>query len=294
MLENLDLIIYDIQDLGVRFYTYVSTLYYVLESAVENNVPMIVLDRPNPNGGLIIAGPVLKNNFKSFLGLTEIPIIYGLTTGELAKLYFNEFILNSNSSYDFKVFKMKYWSRNISWNEIGIGWIAPSPNITSFQTAIVYPGTCLIEGTNVSEGRGTEEPFLQIGAPFVISEDLLIEMNDFLDDSFEIYPVSFVPKSIKGKAENPKYNNEICNGISIKVRDEKKFDAVSFGVNLLYVLHKLYPDQLKFNKKHFDLLAGTNEFRKSILNKHTPDVIISSWQEKLNQFKSIREKYLLY
>jgi beta-N-acetylhexosaminidase len=294
MLENLDLIIYDIQDIGVRFYTYVSTLYYVLESAVENNIPMIVLDRPNPNGGLKIAGPVLKNNFKSFLGLTEIPIVYGLTTGELAKFYFKELILNSNSSYDFKVFKMKFWNRNMSWNETGIEWIAPSPNITCLQTAIVYPGTCLLEGTNVSEGRGTKEPFLQIGAPFVRGEDLSIEMNEFIDDSFEIYPVSFTPKSIKGKAENPKYENELCNGISINVKDEMKFDAVSFGVNLIYALYKLYPDQFEFNSAHFDLLAGTDQIRKLTLNDNTPDFIINSWQEELNKFKSIREKYLLY
>ncbi len=294
MLENLDLIIYDIQDIGVRFYTYVSTLYYVLESAVENNIPMIVLDRPNPNGGLKIVGPVLKNNLKSFLGLTEIPIIYGLTTGELAKFYFKELILNANSSYDFKVFKMKYWNRNMSWNETGIEWIAPSPNITSLLTSIVYPGTCLLEGTNVSEGRGTKEPFLQIGAPFVRAEDLSIEMNEFIDDSFEIYPVSFTPKSIKGEAENPKYENELCNGISIEVKDETKFDAVSFGVKLIYALYKLYPDQFEFNSEHFDLLAGTDQIRKLILNDNTPDFIINSWQEELNKFKSIREKYLLY
>ena len=182
----------------------------------------------------------------------------------------------------------------MSWNETGIEWIAPSPNITSLLTSIVYPGTCLLEGTNLSEGRGTKEPFLQIGAPFVRSEDLSIVMNEFIDDSFEIYPVSFTPKSIKGEAENPKYENELCNGISIEVNDEMKFDAVSFGVKLIYALYKLYPDQFEFNSEHFDLLAGTDQIRKLILNDNTPDFIINSWQEELNKFKSIREKYLLY
>ena len=292
MLDNLDLIVYDIQDLGVRFYTYVSTLYYVLESAVKNNVPIIVLDRPNPNFGSKIAGPVLKNGFKSFLGLCEIPILYGMTVGELTSFYLNEFILNSD--YDLSVIKMQKWSREMSWEETGVKWIPPSPNIPDLQTALVYPGICLIEGTNISEGRGTERPFLQIGAPFISSVELIDEMSKFVDETFEIHQVSFTPKSIEGKAENPKYKNETCYGLSIKIKDEKKFHPVSFGVALIYVLHKLYPDQFKFNKEHFDLLAGTNELRKLILENQTPDFIINSWQEELNKFESIREKYLLY
>jgi len=294
MFENLDLIIYDIQDLGVRFYTYVSTLYYVLESAVKYNIPMIVLERPNPNGGLKVAGPVLQGDYRSFIGLTEIPIVYGMTSGELAQLYLNEFILNSNSMYKLTVIRMQKWNREMSWEETGIKWNPPSPNIPDVGTALVYPGICLIEGTNISEGRGTEKPFLQIGAPFVSSEKLIAEMKNFGDESFEIYPVAFKPESIIGKAENPKYQNEICNGISIKIVDGKKFDAVSFGVNLIYVLHKLYPDQFKLNKEHFDLLAGTDQIRNSILNNHTPGYIINSWEEELTYFKSIREKYLLY
>ena len=294
MLENLDLIIYDIQDLGVRFYTYVSTLYYVLESAVKNNIPMIVLERPNPNGGLNVSGPVLQSNYKSFMGLTEIPVLYGMTSGELALLYFNEYMVNLNSVYELTVIEMQDWNREMSWEETRVKWIPPSPNIPDVQTAMVYPGICFLEGTNISEGRGTERPFLQIGAPFVSSEELIIEINKSIGETFEMKSISFTPISMKGKAENPKYENEICYGISIKINEKKEFDALTFGVRLIYILHKLYPDKLKFDNNHFDLLAGTDQLRNLILENRTPDFIINSWQEELNRFKAIREKYLLY
>jgi uncharacterized protein YbbC (DUF1343 family) len=294
MLANVDLLIYDIQDLGVRFYTYVSTLFYVLESAVENKIPMIVLDRPNPNDGSMVSGPILNNNFKSFLGLTEIPVLYGMTAGELAQLYINEFLNTSNSVYELTVIKMKEWKRDMGREEIGIEWIPPSPNIPDVQTAIVYPGTCFLEGTNISEGRGTEQPFLQIGAPFVSSNDLMIEMNKFIDGTYELFPISFTPISIKGKAENPKYENQVCNGILINVKETQKFKAVGFGVKLIYALHKLYSEKIIFKIDHFDKLAGTNQLRKLILENRTPDYIASSWEKDLNKFNSKREKYLLY
>ena len=182
----------------------------------------------------------------------------------------------------------------MSWDEIGIEWIAPSPNIPNLQTSIVYPGTCLLEGTNISEGRGTNQPFLKIGAPYVFSEELLNELKNYNDGTFELNPISFIPKGIKGKAENPKYENEECNGISINVKNEKNFNAVGFGIKLIYTLHKLYPDQFKFYDMHFDLLAGTDDLRKKILENQNPESIINSWQKDLNQFNSVREKYLLY
>ncbi|MBT8381055.1 MAG: DUF1343 domain-containing protein [Ignavibacteriaceae bacterium] len=294
MIKDLDLIVYDIQDLGVRFYTYVSTLYYVLEASVENNVPMILLDRPNPNNGLKVGGPVLESEFKSFVGLTEIPVLYGMTAGELAQLYMKEFILNSTSNFDLKIIKMKNWYRNMLWYNTGMEWILPSPNIPNPQTAIMYAATCFLEGTNISEGRGTAKPFLQVGAPFISSEDLISELNKFGYETFQMHPISFTPKSIKGKTEKPKYENEICNGILIEVIDEMNFNSVQFGVNLIYAFYKLYPNQFEFKEEHFDLLAGTDQFRKSILENKTPDYIINSWQAELNYFKSKREKYLLY
>jgi uncharacterized protein YbbC (DUF1343 family) len=162
------------------------------------------------------------------------------------------------------------------------------------HTAMVYPGICFLEGTNISEGRGTERPFLQIGAPFVSSEELNIAMSKSIGEAYELKSISFAPISMMGKAENPKYANEICNGISIKINEEKEFDALAFGVRLIYNLHKLYPDKLKFDNNHFDLLAGTDQLRKLILENRTPDFIINSWQEELNRFQAIREMYLLY
>ncbi len=294
MLANLDIIVYDLQDLGVRFYTYISTLFYVLESATEKSIPMMILDRPNPNDGIHVAGPVLNNEFKSFIGLTEIPVIYGMTAGELAQLYLNEFILNSNSDYELTIIKMKGWNRNSSWENTGINWIPPSPNIPDVQTAIVYPGTCFLEGTNISEGRGTEHPFLQIGAPFVSSEELIYEMRIFTDKAYALHPISFLPGSIKGKAENPKYLNEVCNGLLITVLNSDKFNAVGFAVKLIYTLHKLYPEQFKFEDDYFDKLAGTDQLRKYILQNKSPEFIINTWKEELSNFKIIRNNYLLY
>jgi uncharacterized protein YbbC (DUF1343 family) len=182
----------------------------------------------------------------------------------------------------------------MSWEETEVKWIPPSPNIPDVQTAMVYPGICFLEGTNISEGRGTERPFLQIGAPFVSSEELIIEMNKSIVETYELKSISFAPISMKGKAENPKYENETCNGISVEVNDEKNFDTVTFGINLIYSLYKLYPDKLKFDNNHFDLLAGTDQLRKLILENQSPYFIINSWQEELNEFRSIRKKYLLY
>jgi uncharacterized protein YbbC (DUF1343 family) len=294
MLSGLDLLIYDIQDLGVRFYTYISTLFYVLEAAVEKNIPVIVLDRPNPNAATNTDGPVLNKNFKSFLGLTEIPVVYAMTNGELSLLYFNEFISHHDDNSLLTIIRMQNWKRSISREENGIDWIPPSPNIPDLETAFVYPGTCLLEGTNISEGRGTDKPFLQIGAPFIASEELLSEMEKYNDGTFELSQISFSPESLAGRAENPKYQNETCNGILIRITAFKKFSAVKFGVNLIYSLHKLYPQSFRFFNDHFDKLAGTDSLRILIQNNQTPEVIINSWIDGLKKFNSLREKYLLY
>lgn len=294
MLSNVDMIIYDLQDLGVRFYTYVSTLYYVLEAAAETNTPVIVLDRPNPNANANVDGPIPEESYKSFLGLTKIPITYAMTAGELSLLYFHEFISHSYADSLLTVIKMQNWIRDMSWDGTGIEWIPPSPNIPDKETAIVYPGTCFLEGTNISEGRGTGKPFLQIGAPFISSEELLNEMERFNDGTYGLSSISFSPKSLHGKAENPKYENKNCSGVLIKINNYENFNAVRFGVNLIYVLHKLYPKSFRFINEHFDKLAGTDRLRILLQENKTPESIFDSWKDDLKKFNSIRKKYLLY
>jgi uncharacterized protein YbbC (DUF1343 family) len=292
MLENIDLILYDLQDIGSRFYTYISTLFYVIEAAAENNIPVIVLDRPDPVGGGKVEGPVLDPGFKSFVGVSSIPVLYGLTAGELAQCFIGEDLLSARPNL--RVIKMKNWKRESLFSDYNLKWINPSPNIPDFETAVIYPSTAFLEGTNISEGRGTAKPFRQIGAPFINSEDLINELNKFQHNGISFKPVSFIPAAITGRAENPKYLNLSCNGILISIEDPAEFRPLDFSIQLLYVLHKLYPEKLKFNSVFFDRLMGENHTRKMITGNKSPEEITNSWKPGLEKFLKIRTKYLLY
>ncbi|UCH64553.1 MAG: DUF1343 domain-containing protein [Ignavibacterium sp.] len=293
MLNNIDLILYDIQDIGVRFYTYISTLYYVLEAATENDIPVIILDRPNPLNCIDIAGPTLEINFKSFVGIAPIPVVYGMTAGELAN-YFAENHLIVSKKPDVRVIKISGWKRSYYWKELNRLWIPPSPNIPDFETALVYPGTCFIEGTNIAEGRGTETPFLTIGAPFISSEDLISKLNLINIKGVSIEPANFTPAEIEGKAVNPKYEGVECNGIRITITDEDDFKPVDFSIYLIHSLLQLYPEQVKFNEQHFDRLAGTDKLRLELLSGKDPSNIIGAWQQDIEKFNLERKKHLLY
>lgn len=294
MLQNVEVLIFDIQDVGARFYTYISTLFYSLQSAAENNIPIIVLDRPNPIGGIYVDGPIRKDELNSFVGIAPIPIVYAMTIGELANYFVGENLLGENLKPDLTIIELKNWKRNYYFDDCKLQWINPSPNIKNLETAFIYPGTCLIEGTNISEGRGTENPFLTIGAPFVNSFELIKEMNKLNIDGLELLPVKFSPTEIKGIAANPKYNNQLCNGIFIKIKDRQKLQSVKFGVKLIYALHKLYPDEFKFYDSSFDKLSGDKRIREMIIEGYKPDEIINSWKKEIKKFEEIRSKYLLY
>jgi uncharacterized protein YbbC (DUF1343 family) len=294
MLADVDFILFDVQDVGARFYTYISSLFYILQAAAENNIKVVILDRPNPLGGTRVEGPVLIDDFKSFIGIASIPILHGMTIGELAMLFTSENYIALSSSPDLKIIKMKGWERSRYWDDLEITWLPTSPNIPTFETALVYPGTCLLEGTNISEGRGTENPFLTIGAPFIKPDDLISELNIDETTGIKLSPTEFIPIEIKGKAVNPKFNGKECYGINIKVTDKTKFSAIDFGLNLIYVLYKLYPAEFKFKENHFDLLTGNNKIRLSIGQGDSTDLMKKLWQKDLNNFKKIRNKYLLY
>lgn len=293
MLKGIDILIYDIQDVGVRFYTYISTLFYVLQAAAENNIPVIVLDRPNPIDGVTIEGPVLDEDLKSFVGIAPIPVRYGMTAGELANYFSGEGLLGNNLKPDLTIIKMEGWRREKYYNDYDLPWVSPSPNIPDLQSALVYPGTCLLEGTNISEGRGTKNPFNTIGAPFIKSEELIIELNKNILSGVELNPVSFTPVAIPGTADHPKYKNELCYGIFINVIEKEKFKGFEFGIKLLSALVKLYPETFKFNS-YFDKLAGDKSLTESLLQGKPVEEIFSEWQKEINNFKSVRNKYLLY
>jgi len=294
MLANVDVIIFDLQDVGVRFYTYISTLFYVLQSAAENNKHVIILDRPNPLGGIKFSGPVLQNNLKSFIGIAPIGMIHGMTIGELANLFVNENYIISKKKPRFEIIKMKNWNRDFFWDDFNSDWNAPSPNIQDFETALIYPATCLLEGTNISEGRGTEHPFKIIGAPFINSGNLIKELNYNRLDGCELKEIDFKPNSLPGKAENPKFENQLCSGIEIHITDKNKFNQLDFGIKLLIILHKLYPDDFKFINNQFDHLTGDKKIREMIEENENTDSIIEYIDKQSEKFNTTRKKYLLY
>lgn len=266
-MSDIDVVLYDLQDVGVRFYTYISTMHYVMEACAENNVPFVVLDRPNPNGDYV-AGPVLEADCKSFVGMHPIPIVYGLTAGELAYMINNEGWLNGGTHCDLKVVKVDNYSHSM---RLPLD-IFPSPNLKSDLAVRLYPSLCLLEGSNVSVGRGTLMPFTIIGAP------------DTTLGSF-----SFIPKSIEG-AKNPMHLNKTCYGDDLR----NVSDTMHFTLKYIMKYYKNMGDKFWGNTRTFDILAGTKSLRNQIQQGLTEDSIVSTWQPKLNEYFSLREKYLLY
>jgi uncharacterized protein YbbC (DUF1343 family) len=289
-LSDVDIMVYDIQDVGARFYTYTSTLYYVIESAVENNKKLIVCDRPviiNPN---YVDGFMLESSFESFVGKIPTPICYGMTCGELAEYLKDDINPVSNSV---EVVKMKNYSRSTDYNNLNLTWVKPSPNMFTSSTAVVYPAVCFLEGANVSEGRGTEKPFEYFGAPWCDGKQLAAELNSYNLEGVTFESASFTP-SEKISSYSPKFFKKECRGVYIKITDKNKFQAVKAGVAILVSLKKLFP-QFKFNDNNYiDKLAGTDKLRIKIINGDNYNSIINSWKDDLEQFKNLRSQYLLY
>lgn len=266
-LKDLDILIFDIQDVGARFYTYISTLHYIMEAAAENNLKLIVLDRPNPNGNYV-DGPIRNSKLKSFIGMHPVPIVHGMTIGEYALMVNKEGWLSNSVMCDLKIIKMKNYSRIMIYDTP----VKPSPNLPNRKSINLYPSLCLFEGTNVSVGRGTKLQFQIIGNP-----------------KWTNYNFSFTPKSMPG-AKNPKYNNQLCYGINLT--NNKRLNEI----NLKWIIeaYKTTEDKTSFFKKSFDLLAGNYELKKQIIDGKSEEEIKLSWKSDLDKFKKIRSKYLFY
>jgi uncharacterized protein YbbC (DUF1343 family) len=274
-LQDVDVLVYDIQDVGARFYTYTSTLHYIIKAAINNNIPLIVCDRPvviNPD---YTDGFILDDYYSSFVGRIPTPVCYGLTCGELA-IYLNKNIFGSSPLIE--VSKMEGYSRSVDFESLNLAWVKPSPSMFYPSTAQCYPGTCFLEGTNVSEGRGTDKPFEYAGAPWIDGNKLAEDLNSYNLAGVTFEPVSFTP-SEKISAYPPKYFNEQCGGVFIKVTDKKLFEPVKAGIAILLGLKK-FPD-FKFNKDNYiDKLAGTNMLRQMINERKDFNAIVSSWQNE--------------
>lgn len=289
MLENIDVLLFDIQDVGTRFYTYIYTMAYAMEAAQENDIPFIVLDRPNPIGGDKVEGPVLDEEYTSFVGNYPIPLRHGMTVGELAKLFNNEFDIGA----DLTVVEMQGWDRSMNYGNTGLEFVAPSPNMPTVDTAYVYPGAALIEGTNVSEGRGTTRPFELIGAPFINSTDLAAAMNDYNLPGVKFRAASFTPSFSK-------HSGELTHGVQLHVVDRDEFNAVKTGLQLVKTIHDMYPEDFQFRAENsegvsfFDLLIGNGWVREAIENGDSVEDMQDRWKKDLRDFNKIRKHYLLY
>lgn len=294
MLNQVDILVYDIQDVGARYFTYTSTMGLAMEAAAEKGIPFVVLDRPNPINGREVEGNILEVEFSSFIGMYPIPVRHGMTVGELAKMINEEGWLNQGIKAELTVIPMKNWKREMWYDQTGLAYIKPSPNIPNLQCATAYPGTCLLEGTNISEGRGTTLPFLLFGAPWIESKRLHQELQKLKLKGIEFRDTTFTPISIPGMAENPKYQDTLCSGVIIKITNREEFNPYHSGIWIVKTIHDLYPEQFRWRTQHFDALCGTDWIRLSIEQGAHPDSLIKSWQSELENFKKARNKYLLY
>ncbi len=264
-LEGIDILLFDIQDVGVRFYTYISTLHYVMEAAAENNIKVIVLDRPNPNGHYV-DGPILDTAFQSFVGMHPIPIVHGMTVGEYAKMIIGEGWISINCNLT--VIEMENYTHEMTYDLP----IKPSPNLPNARAINLYPSLCLFEGTSISIGRGTDSPFQHFGAPY-------LESN-----------YSFTPESRDG-SKFPKHENIECFGTDLRFQENY---LTTINLNWVVESYKQCPEKENFFNTFFDKLAGTNQLRLQIIAGKTAKEIKETWEEGLDKFREIRKKYLIY
>lgn len=272
-LKGINLVVFDLQDVGVRFYTYLSTLHYMMEACAENNIPLIVLDRPNPNAHYI-DGPVLEDDCKSFVGLHPVPIVYGMTIGEYGKMINGEKWLANGIHCDLTVIPCENWNRNSVYRLP----IKPSPNLPNYRSIQLYPSLCFFEGTVVSAGRGTDFPFQTYGHP-------LLQTSKF----------EYKPRSISGASKNPKFKDQICGGEDLRLVDIKSYrEKRQLDLSFLLKAYAALNKKTEFFNPFFEKLAGTKQLRQQIIRGKSECEIRKSWQVKLDEFKLIRKKYLIY
>jgi len=292
MLKGLDVLVVDLQDVGSRIYTYIYTMANCLIAARRHGVPVIVCDRPNPIGGDAVEGPVLVRGFESFVGQYPIPMRHGMTIGELARLFNEEFDIGA----DLEVVGMEGWRRAMYHDDTGLPWVMTSPNIPTLDSAIVYPGTVLFEGTNVSEGRGTTRPFELVGAPWVVAERFADALNRRSLPGAYFRPAVFEPTF-------QKHARTACGGCQIHVRDRRAFCPVATAVALMSAFRASDPERFRWRdppyeyepeKLPIDILAGSSELREQIEAGVAPDDIARSWQPAVETFQRVRARCVLY
>jgi uncharacterized protein YbbC (DUF1343 family) len=293
MLEHIDVLVIDIQDVGARYYTFIWTMENCMKACEQMNKSAVILDRPNPIGGHKTEGTVLEEAYASFVGQRPLPIRHGMTVGEIGNYLQNEFY----PSLDFHIIPMDRWKRNMWFDVTGLPWVLPSPNMPTLDTAVVYPGMCLLEGTNISEGRGTTRPFEIFGAPFIDPDLLVRQLKGFNLTGVIFRPTYFQPTF-------QKHAGKVCGGAQIHVSQREQFKPFKTGVAIIKAVHDLYPEHYSWRQPPYeyeteklpiDILAGTDKLRKEIEKGEKLDRMEEWWTEQCNQFdKVIRKKYLIY
>lgn len=289
-LEHVDVILFDMQDIGARFYTFLSTLRYVLQGAAQIGKSVIVLDRPNPINGLDLEGPLLQPGYESFVGPAAIPVRHGMTYGELARLI-NE---KQSTAADLTVIPMLGWRRAMWFDHTGLPWAPPSPGMAHFPAAILFPGTCLVEGTNLSEGRGTALPFEIAGAPWLDGVRLAKELNQHALPGVRFRPLSFQPCT-------GKHASSLCNGIQVHVTDRHVFRPLLTGAHLLAAClqialpeFSILPTSWEGDHPHLDMLMGNDKLRIALQSGAALTQQVEAWQQDVQDFMKLRDNYLIY
>jgi uncharacterized protein YbbC (DUF1343 family) len=291
-LKDLDAVVIDLPDIGTRYYTFLWSAILMARECARMRKRLFILDRPDPLNGLTVQGPLLDKGFESFVGLYSVPVRHGMTIGELCNMLNREHGLDA----DITVIKMRGWKRAAFFSDTGLVWTAPSPNMPCFSTALIYPGMCLLEGTNVSEGRGTTKPFEIFGAPWIEPYSLARALGKCHIAGAVFRPTCFIPTFHK-------YRGQLCGGLQIHVIDPRRFSPVTAGLHIVRTIRKLHADHFRwrrppyeFEKERmpFDILIGNSWIRKDLERNSTIGAIQKKWQPQLNKFKETRKQYLLY
>jgi uncharacterized protein YbbC (DUF1343 family) len=285
MVESIDVLVFDIQDVGTRIYTYVATMAYCMEACAENDIEFIVLDRPNPINGIDLEGPLLEYpEYSSFVGLYPVPVRHGMTVGELAH-YFNDKFFTKKA--DLKVIPMEGWRRELWFDQTTLPWVIPSPNMPTLKTATVYPGQVFLEGTNVSEGRGTTKPFELFGAPWIDGFRLVEELNRLNLPGVKFREAWFTPTFSK-------FQGELCGGAQIHVVERNQYKSFDTSLHIIQTIMDIYPDKFKFHGDYFDKIMGTSKVRKSLEKGVVVRNVIQSYSQELESFSKQIKSYFLY
>ena len=281
MLKGIDTLVFDVQDAGVRFYTYTTTMAYCMEEAAKRQIAFFVLDRPNPLGGEIVEGPMLDADKTNFVGYLPLPVRYGLTIGELARLFNAE----NHIGVDLHVIAMRNWHRNYFFESTGIKWIPPSPNLRTTKGSILYPGIEILQNAGVSVGRGTQTPFEEFGAPWLNGDDVASALNGRHLPGLHFTAQPFIP--IVGL-----YSGERCGGVAVRITERGAVRSMPMGLEIAMILHRLYPQQ--FDPEKLLLLIGNSDTIQQLQSGTPPEKIVASWSTSLSTFDQIRRKYFLY